>query len=271
VVIRLEPHRIGTLMYTLGISAFYHDSAAALLRNGEIVAAAEEERFSRIKHDSRIPVNAVSYCLAEAGITIDDITRLAYYEDPTAKLSRIISTYAISSPKGFKAFGTDIPRWLATKYNVPKQLGKELGCLSGKLSPHLSLVAVDHHLSHAASAFFPSPFRESLILTVDGVGEWATTSAALGLESDIKVLKELRFPHSLGLLYSTFTAYLGFRVNSGEYKVMGLAPYGKPVFASVIKDKMIDIRGDGSFRLNMHYFDYTVGTRMYSEAFLRLF
>ena len=251
-------------MNILGISAFYHDSAAALLRDGEIVAAAQQERFSRRKHDPRFPKEAADYCLAEAGITLDEVDAVAFYDKPLVKFERLLLTYAALAPKGIRSFYEQVPSWLSEKLFMRGTLRKELG-YQGKV--YFST----HHLSHAASAFFPCPWEEAAFITVDGVGEWATTTYGVGRGNRVEILKEITFPHSLGLLYSAFTYFTGFRVNSGEYKLMGLAPYGEPRYADIIRRELVDIRDDGSFRLNMKYFDYCAGLRMTNAAFAGLF
>ncbi|MEM7145839.1 MAG: carbamoyltransferase [Verrucomicrobiota bacterium] len=252
--------------YILGISAFYHDSAAALLRDGEIIAAAQEERFTRKKHDHSFPRNAVDYCLAEAGISPVEIDYVAFYDKPLTKFDRLVQTYATYAPKGFQSFMQAIPIWLRTKLHLPSVMDRALG---GQYKGRY--LFTEHHESHAASAFFPSPFEEAAIMTLDGVGEWSTTSLGHGKNNRINLLQEIRFPHSLGLLYSAFTYYTGFRVNSGEYKVMGLAPYGKPRFRDLIVDHLIDIKEDGSFWMDMSYFNYCQGMTMTSDKFHRLF
>lgn len=265
----------------IGISAFYHDSAAALIIDGEIVAAAQEERFTRLKHDHNFPANAVKYCLREAGLTLEQVDFLGFYDKPLLKFDRLLETYLDYSPAGFPSFLKAMPLWMKEKLWMPDLIGKELGRVAGaeddksarKLARKLpfKLLFGDHHESHAASAFYPSPFEEAAILTLDGVGEWATSSIGIGRGNSIELIKELRFPDSLGLLYSAFTYYTGFRVNSGEYKVMGLAPYGEPKYVSLIKDKLIEIRDDGSMRMNQDYFGYNQGLRMTNGAFSRLF
>jgi len=253
----------------LGISAFYHDSAAALVQDGEIVAAAQEERFSRKKHDPRFPHAAVNYCLAEAGASLADLHHVVFYDKPFLKFERLIETYLAFAPRGLRSFRMAIPLWAREKLFQKSLLEKELA----KHGPFDSakLLFTEHHQSHAASAFFPSPFTEAAILTMDGVGEWATTSVAIGKGNDIRILKEIHFPHSLGLLYSAFTYYTGFKVNSGEYKLMGLAPYGEPKYAGLIRDNLIDVKRDGSFHLNLDFFDYCTGLRMTNQRFDRLF
>lgn len=258
-------------MFVLGISAFYHDSAAALLRNGEIVAAAQEERFTRKKHDATFPRGAVDYCLREAGISADKIDYIAFYDKPLLKFERLLETYLAFTPHGFASFRMAIPVWLREKLFLKDLLGKELERYAPEVNWESRLRFSEHHLSHAASAFFPSPFEDAAILTMDGVGEWATTSLAIGRGSKLDVVKEIHFPHSLGLLYSAFAYYTGFKVNSGEYKVMGLAPYGEPKYVSLILDHLIDLKEDGSFRLDQSYFNYCTGLTMTSGRFHSLF
>jgi carbamoyltransferase len=257
-------------MRILGISALYHDSAAALVRDGEIVAAAQEERFTRKKHDPGFPVNAIAYCLAEEGVTLHDVDSVVFYDKPFLKFERLLETYLAFAPRGLRSFQMAVPLWLREKLFQKKFLEKKLR----KLDPTFDsgrLLFTEHHLSHAASAFYPSPFDEAAVLTMDGVGEWATTSIAMGSGNKLDVTKEIHFPHSLGLLYSAFTYYTGFRVNSGEYKVMGLAPYGEPRYSSLILDRLIDLKPDGSFRLNLEYFDYCTGLTMTNGKFADLF
>ncbi len=251
-------------MYILGISAYYHDSAACLLKDGDIVAAAQEERFTRRKHDPEFPRNAIQYCLQEAGISIENVDYIAFYDKPFVKFNRILETYLAYAPRGIRSFLKAMPLWLRKKLWIPDLIHKELG-YSGKI------LFPEHHESHAASAFFPSPFNRAAFLTIDGVGEWATASYGIGEGNRVRILAELHFPHSLGLLYSAFTYFTGFKVNSGEYKVMGLAPYGEPRYVQVIYDHLIDLKEDGSFRMNMEYFDYPAGLRMTNEKFARLF
>jgi carbamoyltransferase len=267
-------------MLILGISAFYHDSAACLLRDGEIVAAAQEERFSRKKHDSEFPARAIRYCLSAAGVTIDDVDHIGFYEKPHLKFERILASYGTYYPRGFETFRVAIPAWLGGKLWLPTFLRTQLHLLSPSNGRSMRwdgrLVFSEHHAAHAASAFYPSPFREAAILTVDGVGEWATTTLAKGYADDrrvprIEFLSELRYPDSLGMLYAAFTSYLGFKVNSGEYKVMGLAPYGTPRYASLILEKLMDVRPDGSFQLNMDYFSFPYDWTMVRESFTNLF
>ena len=250
----------------LGISAFYHDSAAAIVVDGRIVAAAQEERFTRIKHDPAFPKNAVDYCLAEAGVSYDEIDYVGFYDKPLVTFERLLETFLAVAPRGFDSFCKAIPVWLKQKLRLPKLIRQELG---GKYKRRI--IFAGHHESHAASAFFPSPFEEAAILTLDGVGEWSTATTGVGSKNRIDLQHELRFPHSLGLLYSAFTSFCGFKVNSGEYKLMGLAPYGNPKFVDLIRDQMMDLKPDGSFRLNMKYFDYCHGNRMPSRKFEELF
>ena len=259
-------------MYILGISAYYHDSAACLIKDGEIVAAVQEERFTRVKHDSRFPSHAITYCLNEAGITSRKLDYVVFYDKPFVKFERLLETYLAFAPRGFKSFVKSMPVWLKDKLFQKSMISKELTKLLGKdVKWDKRLLFSEHHLSHAASAFFPSPFEESAVLTMDGVGEWTTTSLAIGKGNSLSVHKEIHFPHSLGLLYSAFTYYTGFKVNSGEYKIMGLAPYGEPTFVDIIKDNLIDIKEDGSFQLNMSYFDYCTELTMTNKRFNKLF
>src|SRR6266446_667389 len=258
-------------MRILGLSAFYHDSAAALVVDGQIVAAAQEERFTRKKHDSRFPHHALAYCLDEGGITLSEIDYVAFYDKPFLKFERLLETYLAFAPKGFRSFRMAIPLWLKEKLFQKQLLRDELRVFDPDFDWESKLLFTEHHQSHAASAFFPSLFDEAVILTMDGVGEWATASVAFGRGKDLEMRKELHFPHSLGLLYSAFTYYTGFKVNSGEYKVMGLAPYGEPKFADLILDKLLDLKPDGTFRLDQSYFDYCTGLRMTNEKFDALF
>ena len=258
-------------MYILGISAFYHDSAAALVTDGHIVAAAQEERFSRKKHDARFPVNALRYCLDEAGIKLDAVDHVVFYDKPFLKFERLLETYLAFAPRGFQSFRMALPLWLKEKLFQKRLLRQELEKLAPDGNWEERLLFAEHHQSHAASAFFASPFDEAAVLTMDGVGEWATTSVALGRGNTLEMLKEIHFPHSLGLLYAAFTAYTGFRVNSGEYKVMGLAPYGEPRYAQTILDNVIDLKPDGSFRLDQSYFNYCTGLSMTNARFDALF
>ena len=250
----------------LGISAFYHDSAACLIRDGEIVAAAQEERFTRKKHDFDFPAEAVQFCLHRAGIAAADLDYVGFYDKPLLKFDRLLETYLAFAPRGFSSFSKAMPIWLGEKLHIPRILNKKLGC-----KPKVPYVFTEHHESHAASAFFPSPFESAAVLTMDGVGEWATTSIATGNGNKLKMLKEIRFPHSLGLLYSAFTYYCGFRVNSGEYKLMGLAPYGEPKYVDLMLDNLLDLKEDGSYRLNLKYFEYPVGLRMTGKPMEELF
>lgn len=259
-------------MRILGLSAFYHDSAAALVEDGHIVAAAQEERFTRKKHDARFPRFAAAYCLAEAGIKLEDVDYVAFYDKPFLKFERLLETYVAFAPRGFASFRMAIPLWLREKLFQKSLLRTELERLGdGHFDVERHLLFAEHHQSHAASAFFPSPFEEAAVLTMDGVGEWATTSVGFGRGNHLEMLREIHFPHSLGLLYSAFTYYTGFKVNSGEYKVMGLAPYGEPKYASLILDHLINLKPDGSFRLDLSYFDYCTGLRMTNEKFHALF
>ena len=255
----------------LGISAFYHDSAAALIVDGKIVAAAQEERFSRKKHDSSYPFNAVEYVLKEGKLKLSEIDYIAFYEKPFLKFERLLETYIAYAPKGFRSFSMSMPLWLREKLFQKKVIFNELQNHDKNFSDINKIYFSEHHLSHAASAFYPSPFRDSAILTLDGVGEWATTAVAKGNGNNLEMLKEIHFPHSVGLLYSAFTYYTGFKVNSGEYKVMGLAPYGEPKYKKIILEKLIDLKHDGTFRLNMEYFEYATGLRMINENFIKLF
>ncbi|MBI5937116.1 MAG: carbamoyltransferase [Betaproteobacteria bacterium] len=258
-------------MPILGISAYYHDSAAALLRDGEIVAAAQEERFTRKKHDADFPARAVAYCLQAGGITMAEVDRVVFYDKPLLKFERLLETYLAFAPKGFRSFRMAMPVWLREKLFLKDLLKTELQAFAPGFDVEGQLLFSEHHLSHAASAFFPSPFDEAVVLTMDGVGEWTTTSLAVGRGNKLEIQKEIQFPHSLGLLYSAFTYYTGFKVNSGEYKVMGLAPYGQPKYAQTILDHLIDLKPDGSFRLDMAYFDYCTGLTMTNRKFHDLF
>jgi carbamoyltransferase len=258
-------------MKILGISAFYHDSAAALIEDGVVVAAAQEERFTRKKHDSEFPRNAIRYCLSAAGNSLDNVDYIAFYDKPLLKFERLLETYLSFAPRGFKSFGMAMPVWLREKLFLKDLITKSLRSLGTKKDVVDRLLFSEHHLSHAASAFFPSPFDNAAVLTMDGVGEWATTSLAAGLGNRLEIEREIHFPHSLGLLYSAFTYYTGFKVNSGEYKVMGLAPYGEPKYASLILEHLIDVKPDGSFHLNLDYFDYCTGLTMTNARFDELF
>ncbi|HEY3641636.1 MAG TPA: carbamoyltransferase [Xanthobacteraceae bacterium] len=258
-------------MRILGLSAFYHDSAAALVEDGRIVAAAQEERFTRKKFDAGYPRLAIDYCLAQAGVGLKDIDWVVFYDKPFVKFERLLETYLTCSPRGFTSFRMALPLWLREKLFQKSLLADELKARDCEFDWQQRLLFCEHHLSHAASAFYPSPFEKAAVLTLDGVGEWTTTATAVGEGHNLAITKEIHFPHSLGLLYSAFTYYTGFRVNSGEYKVMGLAPYGTPRYAQLIYDNLIDLKPDGSFRLNLEYFDYCTGLTMTNERFDRLF
>jgi len=258
-------------MRILGISAFYHDSAAALLVDGRVVAAAQEERFTRKKQDARFPANAIGYCLAEAGCKLDDIDYVVFYEKPFLKFERLLDTYVAFAPRGFRSWEMAIPLWIREKLFQKDLIRRELQKLAPDFDWESRLLFTEHHVSHAASAFYPSPYQEAAVLTMDGVGEWCTASAAVGRGNKLQLQKELHFPHSLGLLYSAFTYYTGFKVNSGEYKLMGLAPYGQPKYTSAILDNLIDLKEDGSFRLDLAYFDYCTGLTMTNQKFADLF
>ncbi|HYQ70944.1 MAG TPA: carbamoyltransferase N-terminal domain-containing protein, partial [Gammaproteobacteria bacterium] len=259
-------------MIILGISAFYHDSAAALVRDGEIVSAAQEERFSRSKHDARFPGSAIASCLSQAGIELVDVDEVVFYDKPLIKFERLLETYLTYAPKGFRSFVAAMPVWLKEKLYLKATLKKELAALGGVKEKQLPpLLFAEHHQSHAASAFYPSPFEEAAVLCLDGVGEWATTSVWQGQGNLLVPRWELDFPHSLGMLYSAFTYYTGFRVNSGEYKLMGLAPYGEPKYVDLILERLIDLKTDGTFRLNMEYFNYATGLTMTNRRFADLF
>jgi carbamoyltransferase len=258
-------------MRVLGISAFYHDSAAALVEDDRIIAAAQEERFTRKKHDPSFPTNAIEYCLNEADVALGELDYAVFYDKPFLKFERLLETYVAMTPRGFRSFKMAIPLWLREKLFQKSLLRGKLKKFSENFDWKDRLLFCEHHLSHAASAFFPSPYNEAAVLTMDGVGEWATTSAAIGLGNRLDILQEIHFPHSLGLLYSAFTYYVGFKVNSGEYKVMGLAPYGEPKFAKCILDNLMDLKPDGSFRLDRSYFDYCTGLTMTNSKFSQLF
>jgi len=259
-------------MKIIGISAYFHDSAACLVIDGEIIAAAQEERFTRRKHDASFPKNSLEYCLAQGSISPSEIDFVVFYEKPFKKFERLFETYLAFAPRGFKSFSLSLPLWSKEKLFQKKAIIKSLKDLWGSEKNWEGvLLFSDHHLSHAASAFYPSPFERAVILTMDAVGEWATTSVAIGQGNELNVIKEIRFPHSLGLLYSAFTYYTGFKVNSGEYKVMGLAPYGQPKYVKLIKDHLIDIKEDGTFKLNMQYFNYCTGVTMTNNRFHKLF
>ncbi|MDA9964319.1 carbamoyltransferase [Gammaproteobacteria bacterium] len=259
-------------MYILGISAFYHDSAACLIKDGEIIAAAQEERFTRNKHDPSFPRNAIEFCIQTAEISPRDLESIIFYEKPFLKFERLLETYLAYAPKGFSSFAAAMPLWIKEKLFQKSMIANELvNIFGGEINWKDRLLFSEHHLSHAASAFYPSPFETAAVLTLDAVGEWTTSSAAIGKGSELKIIKEIHFPHSLGLLYSAFTYYTGFKVNSGEYKVMGLAPYGKPRFANLIKENLIMIADDGSFQLDMSYFNFAVGLTMTNKKFHDLF
>jgi len=258
-------------MRLLGISAFYHDSAAALIEDGRIVAAAQEERFTRKKHDAGFPANAIRYCLRAGKVSLDQIDHVVFFEKPLIKFERLLETYLANAPRGFRSFRMAIPMWIKEKLFQRPNLEKELAAFAPSGSVAGKLLFAEHHQSHAASAYFPSPFEEAVVLTMDGVGEWATTSVWLGRGNTLEPVREIRWPHSIGLLYSTFTYYTGFKVNSGEYKVMGLAPYGEPKYAELILDKLIDLKDDGSFWLDQSYFNYATGLTMTSRKFHDLF
>ena len=262
--------------YILGVSCFYHDSASALIKDGEIVIAVQEERFTRKKHDSNFPINAINFCLDSQGIDLRDIEAIIYYEKPLLTFERLLETYLGTFPRGLRSFIAAMEVWIKEKLFLKSQIKKKFSSLQKKLVPEEEpllpkLLFSEHHLSHAASAFYPSPFKESAVLCMDAVGEWATTSAWHGEGKNLKLLWEINFPHSLGLLYSAITYYCGFKVNSGEYKLMGLAPYGEPIYTKIIKEELIDIKDDGTFRLNMSYFKYHRGLRMTSNKFDKLF
>lgn len=248
----------------LGISAYYHDSAACLVRDGDIIAAAQEERFTRLKHDSSFPVNAVEYCLKEGGISIDDLDFISFYDKPFLKFWRILESYIGNAPRGLRSFFQAIPIWIKQKMWIKSLIQEDLGYKGKILFP-------EHHASHAAAAFYPSPFKKAAIMTIDGVGEWTTASYGRGEDADIRIMADLEFPHSLGLLYSAFTYFTGFKVNSGEYKMMGLAPYGEPRFKNAILENLMDLKEDGSFRMDLEFFDYIAGLRMTSPKFENLF
>ena len=254
----------------LGISAYYHDSAASLVIDGKIIAAAQEERFTRKKHDSSYPVNAINYCLSEAQLSFEKLDYVAFYDKPFLKFERLLETYVAFAPKGWQQFRMAMPIWLSEKLFLKNMITKEIKKVYPGFNPNL-LMFGEHHFSHAASAFYASPFEEAVVLTLDGVGEWATTTVAIGKGNELNIVKEIHFPHSLGLLYSAFTYYTGFRVNSGEYKLMGLAPYGEPKYKDLILDKLIDLKVDGSFRLDQSYFNYATGLTMVNQKFADLF
>jgi carbamoyltransferase len=257
--------------HILGISAYYHDSAAALVRDGQVIAAAQEERFTRKKHDAAFPGHAIKYCLSEAGISLNDVDQIVFYDKPLIKFERLLETYLAYAPSGFKSFLTAMPIWLKEKLFLKTTLKREFGKLAGSEKNLPKLLFSAHHKSHAASAFFPSPFEKAAVLCLDGVGEWATSSVWMGDGNKLEGKWEIDFPHSLGLLYSAFTYYTGFKVNSGEYKVMGLAPYGEPTFAQTILDNVVDVKDDGSFSLDQSYFNYCQGLTMTGRKFHDLF
>ena len=258
-------------MNILGISAFYHDSAAAIIVNGKIVAAAQEERFTRIKHDATFPYNAINFCLQFANLKIQDINFVIFYEKPFLKFERLLETYIGFAPKGFRSFKVSMPLWVKEKLFQKNIIKKNLETITDRKFDESKILFTEHHISHAASAFYPSPYKRSAIIVMDAVGEWATTSIAIGENNKIKILSEINFPHSIGLLYSSFTFFLGFKVNSGEYKVMGLAPYGKPIFKEKILNNLIEIFDDGSFQMNQKYFNYSTGLTMTNNNFNKLF
>jgi carbamoyltransferase len=258
-------------MIVLGISAYYHDSAAALVRDGKVVAAAQEERFTRKKHDANFPTNAARYCLQHAGLSGKEIDRIAFYDKPFLKFERLLESYLAFAPRGFASFRRAMPIWVSEKLFQRSMLLRHLAEVDDGLADPAKLLFAEHHFSHAASAFYPSPFEQAAVLTMDGVGEWATTSTGIGRGKALNLTKEIHFPHSLGLLYSAFTYYTGFKVNSGEYKVMGLAPYGEPKYAQTILDNLIDVKPDGSFRLDLDYFNYCTGLTMTNKRFDGLF
>lgn len=258
-------------MRILGISAFYHDSAAALVEGGRIIAAAQEERFTRKKGDASYPENAIAYCLDEAGVGVDEVDRVVFYDKPFLKFERLLETYIAFAPRGFRSFSMALPAWLKEKLFQKILLGRKLRDMDREVDWSERLLFAEHHQSHAASAFYPSPFKDAVVLTMDGVGEWATTSVSVGHGNELEMIRELHFPHSLGLLYSAFTFYTGFRVNSGEYRMMGLAPYGDPKYYTTILEHLIDLKSDGTFRLNLDYFDYCTGLKMTNDKFDALF
>ena len=258
-------------MRILGISAFYHDSAAALVEGGRIIAAAQEERFTRKKGDANYPENAIAYCLDEAGVGVDEVDRVVFYDKPFLKFERLLETYIAFAPRGFRSFSMALPAWLKEKLFQKILLGRKLRAIDREVDWSERLLFAEHHQSHAASAFYPSPFKDAVVLTMDGVGEWTTTSVSVGHGNELEMIRELYFPHSLGLLYSAFTFYTGFRVNSGEYRMMGLAPYGEPKYYTTILEHLIDLKSDGTFRLNLDYFDYCTGLKMTNDKFDALF
>jgi carbamoyltransferase len=255
----------------LGISAYYHDSAAALLVDGKIIAAAQEERFTRKKHDAGFPKNAIEYVLEESGLKLSEVDHVAFYDKPFLKFERLLESYVANAPRGFSSFKMAMPVWVREKLFLKGLMGKELKKIDPDFAGKDNILFAEHHFSHAASAFYPSPYEEAVVLTLDGVGEWATTTVAIGKGRDLNIVKEIHFPHSLGLLYSAFTYYTGFRVNSGEYKVMGLAPYGEPRFKDLILEHLVDVKEDGSYRLDQSYFNYATGLTMTNDKFAKLF
>jgi len=259
------------MTYVLGISAFYHDSAAALIKDGDIVSAAQEERFTRKKHDSGFPSNAINFVLNNSNIQLSEVDHIVFYEKPFLKFERLLETYVAFAPRGFQSFSRAMPIWLREKLFQKKFIFDYLKNIDSTFKDDSKLLFSEHHLSHAASAFYPSPFEEAVVLTADGVGEWATTTVAIGKNNNLEIKKELHFPHSLGLLYSAFTYYTGFKVNSGEYKLMGLAPYGKPIYAEKILENLIDLKDDGTFMLDQKYFNYSTGLTMTNKNFDKLF
>ena len=258
-------------MKIIGISCFYHDSAAALVINGNIISAVQEERFTRVKHDASFPIHSIKYCLNSANLKISDIDAFVFYEKPFIKFERLLETYLQKVPFGFKSFKLAIPLWIKEKLFQRQLIVRNLSSIEKNNLIKDKIFFTDHHHSHAASAFYPSPFKEAIVLTMDGVGEWTTTSVYLGKNNSLELKKEINFPHSLGLLYSAFTYFLGFKVNDGEYKVMGLAPYGEPCYSDIIKDNLINIKDDGSFKINTEYFGYMTGNQMINRDFMSLF
>ena len=255
----------------LGISAYYHDSSAAIIINDEIIAAVQEERFTRLKHDNSFPFNSIIYVLSEANMKLSEIDYIVFYEKPFLKFERLLETHIAFAPKGLVSFCASIPVWLKEKLFQKKLIIDNLKKIDENFSDYKKLKFSEHHLSHAASAFFPSSFKDAIVITLDGVGEWATTTIGIGNQNKLEIMEEIHFPHSLGLLYSAFTYFLGFKVNSGEYKVMGLAPFGSPKYKDIIINKILDLKDDGSFRLRMKYFDYATGLKMTNNNFSKLF
>ena len=259
------------MSYILGISAFYHDSSAAIIKNGEILGAVQEERFTRKKHDFSFPKQSITYLLNSIKIKLSDVDNIIFYEKPFVKFERLLETYLAFAPRGFSSFAKSMPLWIKQKLFQKNMIFNELKNIDKNFNDIKKLKFAEHHMSHAASAFYPSPFEDASILTMDGVGEWATTTIAIGNKNKIEIKEELNFPHSLGLLYSAFTYYLGFKVNSGEYKVMGLAPYGTPKYKDLILNNLIDLKEDGSFKLDMNFFDFATGLQMTNNKFSDLF